>query len=299
MCGSTFRKPGALAVHLRLRHCGAVNDVDAPRHPEEILRATGVNAIKRFVLTGGWRNAIYSKEPGRAQPESVLGVFCDALENIARKDAAFAAEYGTQFHRDVTNSLNNKLLKYLGVPKSQLEDGSSQQTTTRPSHLQKGLKPAAVAEPEPESESDYESDFESESDPDSEPFAEPTKLISKHEAGDQQHRSSSVAPLAIDIVATNDIEFVSERTIKVEPDVMAGRMIKTEPNAMSELIPKIENGLVIDLTSDEPAVIVDLSTGDEPELEDASWPVEAVTDVFPISVPELEPMLEPMRVSPP
>ena len=101
MCGSTFRKPGALAVHLRLRHCGAgafdpasvctplmlmlyaVNDVDAPRHPEEILRATGVNAIKRYVLTGGWRNAIYSKEPGRAQPESVLGVFCDALENIA------------------------------------------------------------------------------------------------------------------------------------------------------------------------------------------------------------------------
>lgn len=108
-----------------------------------------------------------------------------------------------------------------------------------------------------------------------------------------------MAPLAIDIVATNDIEFVSERTIKVEPDVMAGRMIKIEPNAMSELIPKIENGLVIDLTSDEPAVIVDLSTGDEPELEDASWPVEAVTDVFPISVPELEPMLEPMRVSPP
>ncbi|KAI2670580.1 hypothetical protein LCP963914a_9838 [Penicillium roqueforti] len=258
----------------------AVNDVDSPRHPEEILRVTGVNAIKRYVLTGGWRNAIYSKEPGRAQPESVLGVFCDALENIARNDAAFAAEYGTQFHRD------------------QLEDGSSQQTTTRPSHLQKGLKPAAVAEPEPESESDYESDFKSESDPDSEPFAEPTKPISKQEAGNQQHRISSMAPLAIDIVATNDIEFVSERTIKVEPDVREGRMIKTEPNAMSELIPKIENGLVIDLTSDEPAVLVDLSTGDEPELEDASWPVEAVTDVFPINVPEVEPMLEPMQVSP-
>lgn len=100
MCGSSFRRPGGLAIHLRLSHFGAgvfdpalctmlmlildaVNEVEVPYYSDAETRAAAVNAIKRHVLTGGWRRALYSKEPGRAQPESVLGVFCDALENIA------------------------------------------------------------------------------------------------------------------------------------------------------------------------------------------------------------------------
>lgn len=112
----------------------------------------------------------------------------------------------------------------------------------------------------------------------------------------------------IDLVATDEVEFVSarvlkvkrnvvERAIKIEPNIGVGHgvtadpdvtaeHVKAEPDAVSELIIKVEKSVVIDLVSDdESAMVVDLSSGDESELEDASWPVEATTNVFPLSLP--------------
>ncbi|KAJ5203039.1 hypothetical protein N7449_005118 [Penicillium cf. viridicatum] len=56
--------------------------------------------MKRWVLMGGWLDALYLNEPGqRKVSTSLLGFYCDVLEEIGRTDAQFAAEYGTQFHR--------------------------------------------------------------------------------------------------------------------------------------------------------------------------------------------------------
>ncbi|KAJ5676168.1 hypothetical protein N7462_009065 [Penicillium macrosclerotiorum] len=59
----------------------------------------GSVALKRSVLTGGWRDADYWCDPGRGSDSSVIRAYCDALEQIAREDPDFAQKYGTQFHR--------------------------------------------------------------------------------------------------------------------------------------------------------------------------------------------------------
>jgi hypothetical protein len=78
----------------------------------------GNSAIKRWVLMGGWRDALYLKEPNdKVVSASQIGYYCDMLEKIAwvspvtlqgghmltcstrRTDAQFAAEYRIQFHR--------------------------------------------------------------------------------------------------------------------------------------------------------------------------------------------------------
>lgn len=41
------------------------------------------NAMKRWILTGGWRDASYLYEPARCQPSSPIGRMCDELEEIA------------------------------------------------------------------------------------------------------------------------------------------------------------------------------------------------------------------------
>lgn len=49
---------------------------------EEASRAAE-NGMKRWILTGGWRDASYLHEPGRCHPESPIGRMCDELEEIA------------------------------------------------------------------------------------------------------------------------------------------------------------------------------------------------------------------------
>ncbi|KAJ5206015.1 hypothetical protein N7472_002463 [Penicillium cf. griseofulvum] len=61
-----------------------------------VKKTTGNNAIKRWVLMGGWRNALYLKEPkDKVVSASQIGYYCDMLEKIARTDAQFGARYGT------------------------------------------------------------------------------------------------------------------------------------------------------------------------------------------------------------
>ncbi|KAJ5823291.1 hypothetical protein N7447_005631, partial [Penicillium robsamsonii] len=82
---------------------------------EEIARS---NAIKRWVLMGGWRDALYLKEPKRHTISATLIVYyCDALEEIARTDAQLAAEYGTQFHRSGYQYSSTTLEYYVDIIK--------------------------------------------------------------------------------------------------------------------------------------------------------------------------------------
>lgn len=52
------------------------------RFNEEASRAAE-NSMKRWILTGGWRDASYLHEPGRCHPASPIGRMCDDLEEIA------------------------------------------------------------------------------------------------------------------------------------------------------------------------------------------------------------------------
>ncbi|OQE43419.1 hypothetical protein PENCOP_c003G01030 [Penicillium coprophilum] len=99
LCGASFSDPGNFPRRVRLHHSGAVH---LPSYgPLNIEGATaGHNAIKRWILMGGWRDALYLKEPRKnVIAASRIGFYCDTLEEVARTDAQLAAEYGTQFHR--------------------------------------------------------------------------------------------------------------------------------------------------------------------------------------------------------
>ncbi|KAJ5169526.1 uncharacterized protein N7500_002309 [Penicillium coprophilum] len=118
LCGASFSDPGSFPRHVRLHHRGAVH---LPSHgPLNIEEATAAhNAIKRWILMGGWRDALYLKEPRKnVIAASRIGFYCDTLEEIARTDAQFAAEYGSQFHRSGYRD-PSLALDYVGIP---LED---------------------------------------------------------------------------------------------------------------------------------------------------------------------------------
>jgi hypothetical protein len=42
-----------------------------------------VASLRRWVLTGGWRDAKYRLEPIRLRPGSLIDMFCEDLERIA------------------------------------------------------------------------------------------------------------------------------------------------------------------------------------------------------------------------
>jgi hypothetical protein len=41
------------------------------------------NALRKYVLSCGWRNASFLNEPGRGPSQGVIGHYCDALERFA------------------------------------------------------------------------------------------------------------------------------------------------------------------------------------------------------------------------
>ncbi|CAI7621743.1 unnamed protein product [Penicillium palitans] len=99
MCGINFDAKLSLTRHIRVFHAGAAN---LPPNPYVTTgeKIAGNNAMKRWVLMKGWRDALYLNEPRPKNVSiSLLGYYCDVLEGIARTDAQFAAEYGTEFHR--------------------------------------------------------------------------------------------------------------------------------------------------------------------------------------------------------
>ncbi|KAL2053122.1 hypothetical protein ABVK25_006446 [Lepraria finkii] len=58
------------------------------------------SAIRLFVVSQGWRTANYVHEPGRGPIGGPLDRFATECETIAAADSAFAASFGTRFHRD-------------------------------------------------------------------------------------------------------------------------------------------------------------------------------------------------------
>ncbi|KAJ5151266.1 uncharacterized protein N7482_010518 [Penicillium canariense] len=105
MCGMSFNTQAQLRKHLRNVHPGATANITSrPKSTADI--SNGINSLKLWVLSGGWRDAIYMYEPGRGPEKSVIGRYCDALERISREDLDFAHKYGTQFHRRPCRSLS-------------------------------------------------------------------------------------------------------------------------------------------------------------------------------------------------
>ncbi|KAJ5081544.1 hypothetical protein NUU61_009808 [Penicillium alfredii] len=98
MCGLTFEKQPAFRRHLRNEHSGATFIPDR-RAKTALEMLAGQNALKKWVLTGGWRDAMYLNEPGRGPETGPIGHWCDALERIAREDADFRRQFGSRFHR--------------------------------------------------------------------------------------------------------------------------------------------------------------------------------------------------------
>jgi hypothetical protein len=56
----------------------------------------GQNALKRWVLTGGWRDARYVREPGRGPEGGLVARYADACERIAREDEEFRRKFDKQ-----------------------------------------------------------------------------------------------------------------------------------------------------------------------------------------------------------
>lgn len=108
MCGMTYNTQGELRKHLRNGHPGAsklipslhllVLSLKCPNSLTVLIKtahgvtacpksmadiANGMNALKLWVLSGGWRNATYFHEPGQGSQNSLIRQYCDALERIA------------------------------------------------------------------------------------------------------------------------------------------------------------------------------------------------------------------------
>ncbi|KAJ6110557.1 hypothetical protein N7486_002792 [Penicillium sp. IBT 16267x] len=97
MCGFKAGHSAEMHAHLQLAHSGAT--IRPMRHNLDDAWKTCISSLKRWVLTGGWREAKYRLEPVRLRPGSLIDIFCENLERIAREDASFADKWGCQFHR--------------------------------------------------------------------------------------------------------------------------------------------------------------------------------------------------------
>ncbi|KAI0143462.1 hypothetical protein GGR57DRAFT_365994 [Xylariaceae sp. FL1272] len=99
MCGTVVADQPSLRRHIRTAHPGALcNPKRINTAPAE--EAAGQNAIKSWILSGGWRRATYVREPGRGPVGGFIDRFASACEAIAELDPVFAAQYGRQFHRE-------------------------------------------------------------------------------------------------------------------------------------------------------------------------------------------------------
>ena len=108
MCGVTFADQPTLRRHMRNAHTGAIVSPGRANlsQQEEIA---GDNALKLYVLNQSWRTARFQREPGACHPNSRIGHFATVLEIIAAGDAAFAARWGTHFHRTSDPSYRARL----------------------------------------------------------------------------------------------------------------------------------------------------------------------------------------------
>ncbi|KAA8646851.1 uncharacterized protein ATNIH1004_005526 [Aspergillus tanneri] len=89
----------ALRRHIRNAHPGATLNPFRTNIPQaERIRAKSY-ALKRWILSRGWRTARYVKEPGEGPMYSIIQDYCNFLEQLAQEDNDFAQQFGTEFHR--------------------------------------------------------------------------------------------------------------------------------------------------------------------------------------------------------
>lgn len=98
MCGTIFRDQPSLRRHLRDSHPGAAHN-PTRTNVSVAEQAQGETAIKRWILTGGWRDARYVREPGQGPEGGLIARYADACESIAREDEEFKRKFGEFFHR--------------------------------------------------------------------------------------------------------------------------------------------------------------------------------------------------------
>ncbi|OQE03897.1 hypothetical protein PENSOL_c001G10245 [Penicillium solitum] len=103
MCGKTFTLMGNFEKHTDIFHPACFVPFHLLGFNVEASRAAE-NSMKRWILTGGWRDASYLHEPGRCHSASPIGRMCDDLEEIAANNSTFAKKWGTRFHRGHTGA---------------------------------------------------------------------------------------------------------------------------------------------------------------------------------------------------
>ncbi|KAK5790250.1 hypothetical protein VI817_007537 [Penicillium citrinum] len=81
-----------------------------PGKTSDLQNESAECALKRWVLFGGWREALYLNEPGRGV--GLIEEYCDGLETIAKEDPDFALRFGTRFHRDIVHIQRNPMLDW-------------------------------------------------------------------------------------------------------------------------------------------------------------------------------------------
>lgn len=99
MCGHVAADRAAFRRHTLNEHPGVTRYKKPVSWVAENENRDGVLAMKRFVRSGGWRNAVFALEPGRGPRGGCIDYFATALEELAAEDADFAARYGRKFHR--------------------------------------------------------------------------------------------------------------------------------------------------------------------------------------------------------
>ncbi|KAL1859049.1 hypothetical protein Daus18300_009687 [Diaporthe australafricana] len=102
MCGTVFNFQHTLRRHLRDAHPGAANNTTRV-NVAAAEKLQGEMALKRWVLTGGWRDASYVREPGRGPEGGLVAQYADACERIAREDQDFRRKFGEKFHREIVH----------------------------------------------------------------------------------------------------------------------------------------------------------------------------------------------------
>ncbi|KAI9149613.1 hypothetical protein HJFPF1_11668 [Paramyrothecium foliicola] len=124
--------------HLRTEHPGCVT-MPSRSQVKADEKLAGENAIRHFVLTGGWRDARYLYEPGQGPGNSLVRRYANELEQLASKDAVFRLQYGEKFHRQKERGVNNRRISYkfptrtvppLPQPQSETSSASTYVTST-------------------------------------------------------------------------------------------------------------------------------------------------------------------------
>jgi len=100
MCGAVVNDTAGYRRHLRNTHPGATVNPDR-RVPTAEERLAGKAAITAFIRSGGWRRANFVNEPNAGPSNGIIELLATGMEELAVRDAAFRARYGSEFHRCV------------------------------------------------------------------------------------------------------------------------------------------------------------------------------------------------------